>query len=77
VRFTSKSYELINGRRFVAGTFISAEGAITEKKPALFVVAATTLRKREYLKFVGECSCKDSLGFIRDMYLSINTPVRI
>ena len=61
-------FKYINEKPFIISAYISPYSYLT-RSPALFVVAATNLKDRE-LFFVGECSAKDTTGFIESMYKS-------
>ena len=69
INYRIKEFKVINGRLFIISAFYSNAGYLTWK-PALFVIATTTLKSRE-LRFIAECSAKDTAGFIESMYKSI------
>jgi hypothetical protein len=72
VQFLRKDYLIINGKVFITATFIAKVGPIT-KKETLLVIASTAIKKREYLNFIGECSAKDTAGFVESMYKSFGS----
>lgn len=63
-----KDFKYINEKPFIISAYTSPYSYLTHS-PALFVVAATNLKDRE-LFFFGECSAKDTTGFIDNMYKS-------
>jgi len=67
-KYILKDFKYINERAFIISAYISPYSYLT-RSPALFVVAATNLKDRE-LFFVAECSAKDTIGFIDNMYKS-------
>lgn len=67
--FLKKDFMEINGRSYVVTSFISSCSSITSSQ-SLFVTAQTSLRNR-YLNFIGECSIKDTAGFIDNMYKAL------
>lgn len=69
VSFIKKDFIEINTRFFVVASFISSCSKITDKA-SLFFTANTTLKNR-HLNFIGECSIKDSTGFIDNMYKAL------
>ena len=68
-----KSFQKINGRNFFIVQFISPFGYLTRKE-TYYVVAGTNLKDRQ-IKFIGECSAKDSSQFFIGMYKSIQSIV--
>ena len=68
VNYMFKDFKQINKKAFVISAYTSTYSYLT-RSPALYVVAATNLKDRE-LFFVGECSAKDTTGFIDNMYKS-------
>jgi len=67
-KYIFKDFKYINEKAFIISAYISPYSYLT-LSPALFVVAATNLKDRE-LFFVGECSAKDTTGFVESMYKS-------
>jgi len=66
--FIFKDFRYINEKAFIISAYLSSYSYLTQS-PALFVVASTNLKDRE-LFFVGECSAKDTIGFVESMYKS-------
>ncbi|HET6993678.1 MAG TPA: hypothetical protein VFI06_01790 [Chitinophagaceae bacterium] len=69
VNYKIKEFRIVNDRSFLITAFSSKNSYLTWK-PAFLVVATTFLKSRE-LKFVAECSAKDTAGFIKNMYKSM------
>lgn len=71
ISFIKKDFIEINTRPFAVASFISPCSKITDtRNPSLFFTAKTTLKNR-YLNFIGECSIKDSTGFLDNMYKTL------
>ena len=68
IGYLFKEFKLINQRPFIISAFTTTDGYLTESQ-TLFIIAATTLKNRE-LFFIGECSAKDTTGFVDSMYKS-------
>lgn len=66
--FLLKEFTIINERPFIISAFITSWGYLTHTQ-TLYIIAETNLKSRE-LYFIGECSSKDTTGFIDNMYKS-------
>jgi hypothetical protein len=68
VNYLFKEYKLINKRPFIVSAYSTSAGYLTQTN-TMFIIASTALKDR-YLFFIGECSAKDTVGFIKDTYKS-------
>lgn len=67
----SLDFQHINNRPLILATFISPYGDLTHDT-TLYVCGITNL-KRNILYFIGECGAKDTTGFARDIYKTIQS----